>query len=134
MKKDIKTKGFTLVEMLMSLFVFSMSMSILVSSLPILSKIQKNHIEIEEEIAFKQLRNLLAIASEIKFSEEELDFYYLQKQCSLIIDHNRVYRTDGYVIYLENIKNARFLKKGSCIYLNYERNERNKERFLACES
>ena len=131
--KKLINKGFTMIEMLLSLLIISLSVSMIVNILPVLKKTSKLDNNIDFEMGFMQLREVLLLADEILFDEEELRFYYKGEDCSLIIDDNRIVKTDGYMIYLEGLEEAYFSKKGSCYYLNYEENNENKKRFLGCE-
>lgn len=131
--KKLTNNGYTMIEMLMSLLVFTLSMSLLVSMLPIIPRIQQFHFSIEEETALYQIRTLLSLSSEIKFNEYNLEFFYLGEQASLIIDNDKIVRKHGTVIYLDQLIHPIFKKKDNCIYVNYERNKKKKERFIGCE-
>lgn len=131
MKKPA-SKGYTMLEMLLSLFVFSLSISLLTMVLPLMHKLQNFHVAVDDEIALYQLRHLLLIASEIRCHEDELNFFYLEKEARLILEKNRLVRKDGYVIYMENIKEGSFIQKGDCFYISYEKDAKRKERFLGC--
>ena len=128
MNKHINN-GFTLIETIFSLFIITISISLLIQTFPILRKISNYDLHIDEEIGIKQIQELVLLGTDFLFDESELRFYYMQEDISLEIDENRLVRTDGYVIYLEDIEDAYFSKKGSCYYLNYN----NTKRFLGCE-
>ena len=55
-----------MIEMLLSLFIFSLSMALLTMSIPLIHRLQDIHVDIEDEIALYQLRQLLLYASEIQ--------------------------------------------------------------------
>lgn len=121
-----------MIEMLLSLFIFSLSMSLLTMSIPLIHRLQDIHVDIEDEIALYQLRQLLLYASEIQYNEDELNFFYFEKEASLVLEKNRIVRKDGYVIYMEDIEKSYFTQKGDCFYISYEKNNKRKERFLGC--
>ena len=129
MKKHINN-GFTLIESIFSLFIITISMSLLIQTLPIMRRILHYDLNIEEEIGIKQIQELILLGTDFIFEEDELRFYYMGEDISLEIDDDRIVKTDGYLIYLEGIEDAYFSKKGSCFYLNYDNN---KKRFLGCE-
>ena len=132
MTKNMKTltnKGFTLIEAIFSLFIISISMSLLIQVFPILKNCSNDGLNIDFEIGIKQLQELILLGTDFIFEDDEIRFYYMGKDVFLKIDENRIVRTDGYIIYLDDVENAYFSKKGSCFYLNYE----NKQRFLGCE-
>lgn len=121
-----------MIEMLLSLFIFSLSMTLLTMSIPLIHRLQDIHVDIEDEIALYQLRQLLLYASEIQYNEDELNFFYFEKEASLVLEKNRIVRKDGYVIYMEDIEKSYFTQKGDCFYISYEKNNKRKERFLGC--
>ena len=121
-----------MIEMLLSLFIFSLSMALLTMSIPLIHRLQDVHVDIEDEITLYQLRQLLLYASEIQYNEDELNFFYFEKEASLVLEKNRIVRKDGYVIYMEDIEKSYFTQKGDCFYISYEKNNKRKERFLGC--
>ena len=122
-----------MIEMLFSLFIFSLGMSLMILSLPLIIRIEQIDISIEDENAMHQLRQLLLLSSEIRLvNDDELNFYYLEKEAQLILENDRLVRKDGYVIYMEGIKDGFFTQKKACFYINYEKNDTRKERFLGC--
>lgn len=103
------------------------------SILPIIKKINDYSFDIEEEIALNQLRELILFSNDITFGKYQLWFFYMENDVSLTIEKNRIVRSEGYVIYMDGLEKAYFSKKKSCYYLNYERNGKEKTRFLGCE-
>jgi len=104
-------------------------MSLLIKIFPILNKCANIDLNISFEIGIKQIQELILLGTDFIFEEDELRFYTMGKDVFLKIDGNRIVRTDGYIIYLDDVDDAYFSKKGSCFYLNYE----DKQRFLGCE-
>lgn len=132
--KSSVNNGFTLVEMLISLMILTMGLNMISSTLPIIQHISQIHIPIEEEIALKQLRQLIALSSEVEVYDTYLEFWYLSKHSTLLFEHDRIIRKSGTVIYMEDVDDASFKEKGGCIYLYYERKEKQNEVFLGCTS
>ena len=128
MKKHTN-KGFTLIETIFSLFVITISMSLLMQIFPIIRKITNYDLNIDLEIAIKQIQEVILLGKDFIFEEDELRFYYMGDDIYLRIDGDRIVRTDGYVIYMEGIEDAYFSKRGSCFYLNIK----DQKRFLGCE-
>lgn len=131
--KKLTNKGFTLLESLFSLLILSLGISLLISIFPCIKKLSSYSLDVEEEIAFYKLRELMLLANDITFSRDQLWFFYMENDVNLTIENNRIVRSEGYVIYMEGVENAFFEKKESCYYLNYERNNEKKRRFLGCE-
>lgn len=67
-------KGFTVIEMLFSLLVFSISMGLVVQVIPNIKKITTMQIHIEEEIAFRQVRRVISLAESILVQPDNLNF------------------------------------------------------------
>ena len=132
MKKHMN-KGFTLLESVFSLFVITISFSLLLSALPLIKKINEFDISIEEEMALAKLRETVLYGSDIEVSPDELFFYSMEEHMYLVLERNRIVREDGYVIFMDGLEDSEFIEKGNCIFLRYERKNIQKERFLGCK-
>ena len=130
----VTNKGTTLIEMLISLFIIGITVSLLAGCLTLFRRIEKFDYPLEEEIAFYQLRQILSISSDIQIEPEKLTFLYKGETAYLIIENERLIRKEGYVIYLDNLKWGQFEKQLNCIYLHYERDHGEQKRFLGCKS
>lgn len=130
----VTNKGTTLIEMLISLFIIGITVSLLAGCLTLFRRIEKFDYPLEEEIAFYQLRQILSISSDIQIEPEKLTFLYKGETAYLIIENKRLIRKEGYVIYLDNLKWGQFEKQLNCIYLHYERGHGEQKRFLGCKS
>lgn len=130
----VTNKGTTLIEMLISLFIIGITVSLLAGCLTLFRRIEKFDYPLEEEIAFYQLRQILSISSDIQIEPEKLTFLYKGEIAYLIIENERLIRKEGYVIYLDNLKWGQFEKQLNCIYLHYERGHGEQKRFLGCKS
>lgn len=130
----VTNKGTTLIEMLISLFIIGITVSLLAGCLTLFRRIEKFDYPLEEEIAFYQLRQILSISSDIQIEPEKLTFLYRGETAYLIIENERLIRKEGYVIYLDNLKWGQFEKQLNCIYLHYERGHGEQKRFLGCKS
>lgn len=126
-------KGFTLLESVFSLFVITISFSLLLSALPLIKKINEFDISIEEEMALAKLRKTVLYGSDIEVSPDELFFYSMEEHMYLVLERNRIVREDGYMIFMDGLEDSEFIEKGNCIFLRYERKNIQKERFLGCK-
>lgn len=126
-------KGFTLLESVFSLFVITISFSLLLSALPLIKKINEFDISIEEEMALAKLRETVLYGSDIEVSPDELFFYSMEEHMYLVLERNRIVREDGYMIFMDGLEDSEFIEKGNCIFLRYERKNIQKERFLGCK-
>lgn len=127
-------KGFTVIEMLFSLLVFSISMGLVVQVIPNLKKITSMQIHIEEEIAFRQVRRVISLAESILVQPDNLNFFYLGENATLEIENHQLVKKNGYVLYFEGFDFAQFKQKDKCIYFEYEKDGEKNERFLGCKT
>lgn len=128
-------KGFTSIEVLLSLWIVSFSMLLLSSVLPLISKLAEPDSFIQEQIGLRQLRHILLLSENISISDDSLNAWLYNEAYTLTYDRQRLIKTPGYEIMLNDLASAKFITKGECIYLIYQKkNEtKNNERLLACE-
>lgn len=127
-------KGFTLIEMLLSLALFSLCMSLVVGILPAYQQMIQTKWKIDEVIAFRQVRRVIALAESIIVQPDNLNFFYCGQNATLEIDHHQLVKRNGYVLYFEGFDSAVFKEKGSCIYFDYEKEGKTYEHFLGCKT
>lgn len=136
--KDLKhsmNKGFTSVEVLLSLWIISFSMLLLSSVLPSISKLTESDSFIQEQIGLRQLRHILLLSENVYIADDSLIGWLFNEEYELKYDRNRLVKTPGYEIMLIDLASASFIAKGECIYLAYQKNNetKNKERLLFCK-
>lgn len=136
--KDLKhsmNKGFTSVEVLLSLWIISFSMLLLSSVLPSISKLTEPDSFIQEQIGLRQLRHILLLSENVNITDDSLIGWLYNEEYTLKYDRNRLVKTPGYEIMLIDLASARFVSKGECIYLAYQKNNETKikERLLFCK-
>lgn len=136
--KDLKhsmNKGFTSVEVLLSLLIISFSMLLLSSVLPSISKLTEPDSFIQEQIGLRQLRHILLLSENVSITDDSLIGWLFNEEYTLKYDRNRLVKTPGYEIMLIDLASADFITKGECIYLSYQRNNetKNHERLLTCK-
>lgn len=138
MKKNLKRrmtkKGFTMIEMLVSLFLFSLSVHLMVMVIPQIQTITRQKYDLEDVISFRQVRRVISLAESIVVEEKYLDFFYLQQHATLEIENHQLIKRNGYVLYYEGFDDARFIEKDTCIYFEYEKYGERYERFLGCKT
>ena len=71
MKKHIN-EGFTLIESIFSLFIITVSMSLLIQTFPIIRKLINYDLNIDEIIGIKQIQELILLGTDFLFNEDEL--------------------------------------------------------------
>lgn len=132
LKISINELGFTMIEMLLSLWIVLCSVFLLASTLLIL---HKNDFKLyqEEDYAFiNQMRLLFALSVDIHLEGDTLAFRYKENDMHYEYYENKLILQEGYQVFLNDIKEAYFEKKDSCYYLTYRRKEKSTY-LLGCE-
>lgn len=132
-KKWTMNDGFTLLESIFSLFVVMISFSLLLTALPLVKKISEFDVSIEEEMAMAKIRETVLFGSDMEIYPDELFFFSMEEHVYLTLDRDRIVRRDGYLIFMDGLENSEFVQKGNCVFLKYERNNIQKERFVGCK-
>lgn len=94
------------------------------------SNIPFEYNEINDEIALYQLREQLIIAYDMNVSSDSLNFTYKNKAFSLSLVNNKLLLQPGTQIYLNDIDSLHFDVRNNCIYVCYERNNKQYERII----
>lgn len=136
--KDLKhsmNKGFTSVEVLLSLWITSFSILLLSSILPSINKLTETDSFIQEQIGLRQLRHILLLSENISITGDSLNAWLFNEEYTLIFDRHRLVKTPGYEIMLIDLASADFITKEECFYLVYQKSNesKSKERLLACK-
>lgn len=123
--KRYKKNGFTLIESLLGLMV-----SLIVSFLVMVLIMTCQHIITldtyqQDQFAILQIRQLAALSSEYQVEDGILYLVINHEQYQMEWDKNRLVRTEGYEILLENIENAYFEQEDESVYLFFQKNKKN---------
>ncbi len=70
-----------------------------------------------------QLRQICATATDIDVQDSALSLLYEHEEIELKYDRNRLVRTPGYEILLENISEAHFYEEDNKIFLSYSQEQ-----------
>jgi|GEM_PF-226867 len=97
------------------------------------SKIGFDYDEVNDEIALCQLREDLLISYDMEFSRNELRFTYEGKPFRLSSVNGMLILQPGTQIFLHDIDDLYFEKRGGMIYAVYRRKGKEYERILATE-
>lgn len=119
--KKLRRNGFTLIEALLALFITSLIS--LLGCMLINLALHFVHIDVDtqNQFAILQIRRELSIVSEIRVNEERLEYVLNHKKYELYFDKNRIVKSPGYEIYMENIDSAHFYKKEDGYYLWFKK-------------
>lgn len=94
------------------------------------SSIPFDYDEINDEIALSQLREQLLIAYDMDISGNRLDFVYKNKDFKLSFVNGSLYLQPGSQMYLHDINNLNFDVRNGCVYICYERKNKNYEKVI----
>lgn len=101
-----------------------------IDSLNCVIKFQCDYNYISDEIALAQLREQLLFAYDIRVDNSEINFIYQNKEYQLSYVNKKMILQPGTQIYINNIDNLSFIEKNNCIYVSYERNNKEYERII----
>lgn len=119
-----------LIRNLLGLIITITMLPVCVKAFEYASNIKFDYNEINDEIALMQLRETLLITYDMQYSEKLLAFRYKNKDFTLKLVNNKLLLQPGTQIYLNDIDDLSFINKNNCIYVIYERDNKEYERVL----
>lgn len=123
MKRSIKN-GFTMIDALLSLLVFSIvTLCMLVFLQTSLKMLNMNMLQ-QEQMAVIQLREILSLSKAIEVQSHELTMNYKHESIWIGQDKDRLVKKEGYEILMEGVKNVAFYKRDEEIFLSYSKAEK----------
>lgn len=120
-----KVKGFTLVEMIFSLMITTLTLSLLVEGIVSLSRLKQTDKQNEDITLFAyQLQHELMSAKNIQLMDEQtLSYEVDQKTYTISLDRQRIVKKEGYEILLFDVDKIYF-KIDDLIYLDIYRDQK----------
>ena len=120
-----KVKGFTLVEMIFSLMITTLTLSLLVEGMVSLSRLKQTDKQNEDITLFAyQLQHELMSAKNIQLMDEQtLSYEVDQKTYTISLDRQRIVKKEGYEILLFDVDKIYF-KIDDLIYLDIYRDQK----------
>ena len=120
-----KVKGFTLVEMIFSLMITTLTLSLLVEGIVSLSHLKQTDKQNEDITLFAyQLQHELMSAKNIQLMDEQtLSYEVDQKTYTISLDRQRIVKKEGYEILLFDVDKIYF-KIDDLIYLDIYRDQK----------
>lgn len=120
MKRSIKN-GFTMIDALLSLLVFSIvTLCILVFLQTCLKMLNMDMLQ-QEQMAVIQLREILSLSKDIEVQSHELTMNYKHESIWIGQDKDRLVKKEGYGILMEGVKNVAFYQQDEEIFLSYSK-------------
>lgn len=123
MKRSIKN-GFTMIDALLSLLVFSIVTLCMLVFLQTSLKMLNMDMLQQEQMAVIQLREILSLSKDIEVQSHELTMNYKHESIWIGQDKDRLVKKEGYEILMEGVKNVAFYKRDEEIFLSYSKAEK----------
>lgn len=123
MKRSIKN-GFTMIDALLSLLVFSIVTLCMLVFLQTSLKMLSMDMLQQEQMAVIQLREILSLSKAIEVQSHELTMNYKHESIWIGQDKDRLVKKEGYEILMEGVKNVAFYKRDEEIFLSYSKAEK----------
>lgn len=101
-----------------------------VSSFRMVSNIEFNYDEVNDELALNDLRRILLLAYDLDIKGYELDFVYQGKDYCLSLNNNRLVLSPGYQMFLNDVDVLSFKERHGCVFVRYERKNKSYERAI----
>ena len=98
--KPYMNKGFTSIEVLLSLWIISFSMMLLGAVMPMLQSLIQKDDFIQDQIGLRQLRHILLLSEAVSAVDDTVSGMLYNEEYTLIFDRQRFVKTPGYEIML----------------------------------
>ena len=118
------SKGFTLLETLVSIILSSFIFTVSYSMFSFLYNSKFDYYFLEDFNAYYQLRITLALAEDIYVFDDEITYLYNDNEMSIRYNDNRIYITPGYNLIMYGVNDVFFYEDAYGIYLEYYRNDK----------
>lgn len=119
-----------LIRNLIGLIITIILLPICVEAFIYTSNIPFDYEQINDEIALNQLRQNLLIAYDMDVDSNKVSFTYKNKDFHLSLVNGNLLLQPGTQIYLSDIDDLYFEVKNGCVYVCYERNNKQYERII----
>lgn len=116
-----KRNGFTLIEALLAFFITSLVSLLGCMLIQVALRFSHMDIDTQNQLAILQLRRELSIASQVQIESGNLEYILNHEKMVLYFDKNRIVKSPGYEIFIEQIDEAYFQKKEGGIYLWFQK-------------
>lgn len=117
----MKRRGFTLLEMLVSLIIMGISYGLIVQILLVVRNLSNSQIPIQQKDVFElQFQHEIMTSSEFSLMDQNLCYQSLDdlSQC-IVFDNSRIVKTPGYEILLTEVNDLKFTITETFIQLDY---------------
>lgn len=116
-----KKNGFTLIECVIAILCDFIVMTLVLVFINACVHIMHLRTTQQDQMAILQLRQILAISSDVEIEDNRLSLIYEHEEIEIKFDRNRIVRTPGYEILMEKVDEVEFYEEDDEIYLVYKK-------------
>ena len=129
--RRMSCKGYILKDFLLGIIVFMMLFPVVVKSAEIVSGLNFVDAQLGDELSILQLRRKMIISENIVINGNSISFIIGDTEFTLKYEEHRLYLTPGYQLFLNYIDGLRFKNMDGMIFIEYEKNNKRYERYIA---
>ncbi len=129
--RRMSCKGYILKDFLLGIIVFMMLFPVVVKSAEIVSGLNFVDAQLGDELSILQLRRKMIISENIVINGNSISFIIGDTEFTLKYEEHRLYLTPGYQLFLNDIDGLRFKNMDGMIFIEYEKNNKRYERYIA---
>ena len=129
--RRMSCKGYILKDFLLGIIVFMMLFPVVLKSAEIVSGVNFVDAQLGDELSILQLRRKMIISENIVINGNSISFIIGDTEFTLKYEEHRLYLTPGYQLFLNDIDGLRFKNMYGRIFIEYEKNNKRYERYIA---
>ena len=129
--RRMSCKGYILKDFLLGIIVFMMLFPVVVKSAEVVSGLNFVDAQLGDELSILQLRRKMIISENIVINGNSISFIIGDTEFTLKYEEHRLYLTPGYQLFLNDIDGLRFKNMDGMIFIEYEKNNKRYERYIA---
>ena len=126
-----RVQAMSLIRNLFGLMIIASMLPLCSMAFNYTSRIPFEYNEISDELALAELREILLISYDMNMTYDTLYFIYQNKPFTLSMVNRKMLLQPGTQIYLNDIDELHFERRGNTIYVMYERNMHKYERAIS---
>lgn len=129
----MNSKGFTLIEIVLSMYIISISVMFISAILFIVTTQSLKSYVSEDENSIQNLRRTYVLSENVELDGDMLSFRYLMQDMYFQLIDDKLVLREGYQVYFQNLEYGYFTKEQGCVYVTYKhKKEAEKKRIIGC--
>lgn len=125
-----KVAGFTLIETLIALFVFTLCINLALGLFNVMKRHPLTTDHLQDLNGLRQLTQYLALACDVEIAHDRLNYRYRDQKFTLSLVNNNLIIQPGTNILLLDLDKIEFASEGDQIIMSYRRNETIRKRVI----